>query len=97
MLLSTTIESIAILQHEIKVTQNCFTVCVVELVLWRDYAQTKRSRHCPWCEDGAHALGLGVLTPHAMVGAKAARRHGCGDKQKYFIPKQVFWTWYECT
>jgi hypothetical protein len=58
------------------------TVCVVELGLWRDYAQTKRKRHRPWCEDGAYALGLGVLTPLIMVGAKAARRHGCGKKRK---------------
>ena len=40
------------------------TVCVVELGLWRDGALTKRNRHRPWCEDGAYALGLGVLTPH---------------------------------
>ena len=26
------------------------------------------------------ALGLGVLTPHTRVGAKAAPRHGCGKK-----------------
>ena len=50
---------------------------MVELGLWRYYAQTKRKRHRPWCEDGAYALGLGVLTPHTMVGAKAAPRHGC--------------------
>jgi hypothetical protein len=56
------------------------TVCVVELGLWRYYAQTKRTRHRPWCEDGAYALGLGVLMPHTMVGAKAAPHHGCGEK-----------------
>jgi hypothetical protein len=55
---------------------------MVELVLWHDYAQTKRNRHRSWCEDGAYALGLGVLTPHTMVGAKAAPRHGCGKKMK---------------
>jgi hypothetical protein len=47
---------------------------VVELGLWRDDAQTKRNRHRPWCEDdGAYALGLGVLMPkplNAMVAAK---------------------------
>jgi len=55
---------------------------MVELGLWRDYAQTKRNRHYPWCEDGAYALGLGALTPHTMVGAKAALLHGCGKKRK---------------
>jgi len=56
---------------------------VVELGLWHDDAQTKRNRHRPWCEDdGAYALGLGVLTHHAMLGAKAARRHGYGKKRK---------------
>jgi hypothetical protein len=69
-----------VLRHEIKVTQNSSAVWVVELGLWRDYAQTKRNRHHPWCEDGAYALGLGALTPHTMVGAKAALRHGCGKK-----------------
>jgi hypothetical protein len=39
---------------------------VVELGLWRDYAQTKRNGHRPWCEDGACALGLGVLMPHTL-------------------------------
>ena len=33
-------------------------------------AQTKHNCHCPWCEDGAYALGLGVLMPHTMVGVK---------------------------
>jgi hypothetical protein len=70
------------LQHKIKVTQTNFTICVVELGLWCDYAQTKRNHHRPWCEDGAYALGLGILTPHTMVGAKAAPRHGCGEKRK---------------
>jgi hypothetical protein len=42
--------------------------------------QAQSSR--PWCENGAYALGLGILTPHTMVGAKAAPRHGCGEKQK---------------
>jgi len=42
---------------------------VVELGLWRDFAQTKRNRHHPWCENGAYALGLGALTPHGVVQA----------------------------
>jgi hypothetical protein len=62
---------------------------VVELRLWRYYAQTKRNCHRPWCEDGSNALGLGILTPHTMVGAKAAPRHGCGKKRKKIIRKQV--------
>ncbi len=40
--------------------------------LWSDDTQPKRSYHHPWCEDGTYALGLGVLTQHTMLGAKAA-------------------------
>ena len=72
-------------------------MCVVELGLWRDDIQTKRNHHHPLCENGAYALGLGVLMQHTMVGAKVARHHGCGKKRQQFIRKQVFWTWYECT
>jgi hypothetical protein len=32
--------------------------------------------HRPWCGNDTYALGLGVLKPHAMVWAKATRRHG---------------------
>ncbi len=32
--------------------------------------------------DDAYAHGWGVLTTQAMVGAKAAQRHGSGEKQK---------------
>ena len=60
---------------------------MVELGLWRYYAQTKRTRHHPWCEDGAYALGLGVLMPHTMVGAKAAPHHVAAKNE--FIHKQV--------
>jgi hypothetical protein len=45
-------------------------------MLWMKWHQTKRISHHPWCGDDAYALGLGVLKPHAMVWAKAARRHG---------------------
>jgi hypothetical protein len=63
--------------------QTNSTICMVELGLWRDYTQeTKRNCHRLWCEDGAYSLGLGILMPHTMVGAKAAPRHGCGEKQK---------------
>jgi len=66
---------------------------VVELGLWRDCAQTKRNRHHPWCEDGAYALGLGILTPHTMVGPKPLHAMVAAKNEN----KQVFWTWYECT
>ena len=56
---------------------------MVELGLWRYYAQTKHNRHRPWCEDSAYALGLDVLTPHTMVGAKALHA------MVAFIRKQV--------
>ena len=46
------------------------------LVLWREWYQTKHTHHRPWCGDGVDALGLGILKPHAMVGAKAASCHG---------------------
>jgi hypothetical protein len=83
MLLLTTIASIINIVALNKSSQNSSTVCVlVELGLWRDYAQTKRNHHHPWCEDGAYALGLGALTPHTMVGANAAPHHGCGEKRK---------------
>ena len=52
--------------------QNNSTICMVELGLWCEDAQTKRKHHCPWCGDGTYPLTWGVLTPHTMVGAKAA-------------------------
>ena len=82
MLLLMIMASIINITTKIKVMQKNSTICVVELGLWRDDAQTKRNRHCSWCEDGAYALGLGILTPHTMVGAKAAPRHGCGENRK---------------
>ena len=38
--------------------------------------KTKRMNHHPWCGDDAITLGWGVIKPQAMVGAKAACRHG---------------------
>ena len=70
--------------------QTNSTICVVELGLWRDYAQTKRNRHRPWCEDGAYALGLGILMPHTIVGAKATPRHGCGGITKIIYSQTGF-------
>ena len=42
----------------------------------KDIDETKRTHHRPWCGDDAYALGWGVIKPQAMVGAKAALRHG---------------------
>jgi hypothetical protein len=65
--------------HIVRVTQitikHCVGWCVV-LTNPMDCAQTKRMRHRPWCGDDTYALGWGALMPHAMVWAKAARRHG---------------------
>jgi hypothetical protein len=63
---------------------------MLQLRLWCKDAQTKRTRLCPWCRDDAYALGWGVLTTQAMVGAKAALHHGCRETQKLFIRKGVF-------
>jgi hypothetical protein len=82
--------SSSILRHEIKVTQNSSTVCVVELGLWCYYTQTKRNRHRPWCEDGAYALGLGILTPHTMVGAKAAPCHDAAKNGNNLFASRFF-------
>jgi hypothetical protein len=46
------------------------------LVRLKDFNETKRMRHRPWCEDDAYALGWGFIKPKAMVEAKAARHHG---------------------
>jgi hypothetical protein len=39
---------------------------------------TKHTHHHPWSGGGVDALALGILMPHAMVGAKAAWCHGHG-------------------
>jgi hypothetical protein len=46
------------------------------LVRLKDIGKTKRTHHCPWCGDDAYVLGWGVIKPHAIVVAKAARPHG---------------------
>ena len=46
------------------------------LMLCQDSGQTYCTHHFPWCGDGAYVLGLDVLAPHTMVGAKAAGHHG---------------------
>jgi hypothetical protein len=68
--------------REIKNHKKCFTVCLLQLGLWRKDAQTKRMCHCPWFGDDAYALGWGVIKPQAMVGAKATPHHGCSENQK---------------
>ena len=43
----------------------------------KDFDETKRTSHHPWCGDDAYGLGRGVvIKPQAMVGAKAALGHG---------------------
>ena len=44
-----------------------------------NFDETKRTSHHPWCGDDVYALGRGVITPQAMVGAKAALGHGDTD------------------
>jgi hypothetical protein len=39
----------------------------------KDFDQTKRIHHRPWCGHDTYALDWGVIKPKAMVGAKAAR------------------------
>ena len=62
--------------HSKPVTMCCPRLRSQLLVLWREWYQTKHTHHRPWCGDGVDALGLGILKPHAMVGAKAASCHG---------------------
>jgi hypothetical protein len=75
--------------HPKKIKKNCCTLCVLQLGLWCEDAQTKHIRLCPWCGDDAYALGWGVLTIQAMVGAKATLRHGCGEKQKKVFAQEA--------
>jgi hypothetical protein len=75
--------------HQKKITKNRCIIWVLQLGLWCKDNQTKRMRLCPWCGDDAYALGWGVLTTQAMVGAKAALRHGCGEKQKKVFAQEA--------
>jgi len=70
--------------------QNSSTVCVVDLGLWRDYAQTKHNRHRPRCGDGAYSLGLGVLTPHTMVGGQSRSTPWLRRKTKIIYSRTGF-------
>ena len=49
---------------------------VVERRQYLGDAQTKCTRHRPWCEDHVDALGLGVAQVWAMLGAIATGHHG---------------------
>jgi hypothetical protein len=69
--------------------KNRCTVCVLQLGLWYEDAQTKRTCLRPWCGDDAYALSWGILTTQAMVGAKATPRHGSGKKQKKFLRNRL--------
>jgi hypothetical protein len=42
----------------------------------KDFDETKRTSHHPWCGDDAYAIGRGVIKPQAMVGAKAELGQG---------------------
>jgi hypothetical protein len=67
--------------HQNKIMKNCCTVCVLQLGLWYKNAQTNCTGLCPWYGDDAYALGWGILTTQAMVGAKTTPHHGCGETQ----------------
>jgi hypothetical protein len=81
--------------HQKKITKNRCTICVLQLELWCEDAQTKCMRLCSWCGNDAYVLGWGVLKTQAMVVAKAAPRHGCGEKQKKFLCKRLLFSWYD--
>jgi hypothetical protein len=42
----------------------------------KDFDQTKRIHHRPWCEHDAYALSWVIIKPQAMVEAKATHHHG---------------------
>jgi hypothetical protein len=73
-----------------KITKKCCTICVVDLGLWGKKVQTKCMHHRPQCGGDVYALGLGILKQQAMVGAKAAQRHCCGDERQKFLHKRGF-------
>jgi hypothetical protein len=70
---------------------------MLQLGLWCKDTQTKHKHLRPWCGDDAYALGWGVLTTQAMVGAKAAPHHGCGKKRKKFLHKWLVFSWFDST
>ena len=49
---------------------------IVERRQYLGDAQTKCTRHRPWCGGDIDALGLGAAGSYATLGAKAATHHG---------------------
>ena len=75
-----------------KITKKSTRESTIVRRRWRVDAQTEHTHHHPECGDDVDTLGWGVPAARAMVGAKSARRHGCGEKQKKFIRKGGFGT-----
>ncbi len=57
-------------------TKNVSGVYDLQLGLWCEDTQTKRTYHLPWCSGDVYALTWGVAMPQAMIWAKVADRHG---------------------
>ena len=51
-------------------------------------AQTKCTRHRPWCEDDVNALTLGVAQVLAMVWAIAVGHHGARWSGAHTCPRR---------
>ena len=51
-------------------------------ILWCEDAQTDRTYHCHECGGDSDVITWGVAAPQALVGAKAAQRHGCTPDTK---------------
>ena len=62
--------------------------------LWREDSQTDHTYHCHGCGGDRDALTCGVSTPQAMVGATAARRHGCTLNTKIIKARGDNRDWY---
>jgi hypothetical protein len=72
-----------------KITKKSTRESTIVRRRWRVDAQTEHMHHRPECGDDVDALGWGVPVARAMVGAKAAWCHGCGEKQKSLFAKGV--------
>ena len=55
--------------------------------LWHADAQTKCTYHLPGCGDDSGVLTWGIAAPQAMVGTKAAQRHGHMTITKIFFAR----------
>ena len=62
--------------------------------LWREDAQTGRTYHCHRFGGDSDALTWSVAAPQAMVGAKAARRHGHTPNTKIIKARGDDRDWY---